>query len=73
MSQVPMEFRDKKSIQYHFYTKDLIVKHLDSGEFEAILIECVRPCALGQIALNRIRAASIHIDGREYLIIRNNN
>lgn len=73
MSQVPVEFKDKKATQYHFYTRNLIVKHLSSSEFDAVLVECVKPCMLGQIALDKIRAANIHIDSKEYLIIRNNN
>ena len=73
MSQVPEEFKSKQATQYHFYARELIVEHLSSEEFEAALIECVKPCALGQINLDKIKAASIHIDAKEYLIIRNNN
>lgn len=73
MSQVPGEFQGKKANQYHFYPRGITIIHLFSSEFEATLIECVRPCAQGQIKLGKIKAANLQIGSKEYLIIRKDN
>lgn len=72
MSQVPGEFQGKEANQYHFYPRGVTVKHLTSDEFDATLIECVKPCTQGQIKIEKIKAASIQIEGKEYLVIRDN-